>query len=80
MKITDIFSVEEFVLLTIDEDLPEEIWIGDKVKINGELFTIAGIPIIDRTPPSADKKDFMIDRTDKTDKVNINQIVEFYKG
>lgn len=50
--------------------MPEEIWIGDKAKINGETYTITGVPISDRNT-------FVVD---KTDKINVGQIVNFYKA
>lgn len=70
IKIINKFSAPKSTVLITDKELPEEIWIGDKAKINDITFTIIGIPISDRNT-------FMVDETDK---INVNQIVEFYKA
>lgn len=69
-KITYKFSAPGHTVLIVDEELPKGIWIGDKVKADNLVFTITGIPISDRNT-------FMVDETDKID---VNQIVEFYKA
>lgn len=69
-KITYKFSAPGHTVLIVDEELPKRIWIGDKVKADNLVFTITGIPISDRNT-------FMVDETDK---INVNQIVEFYKA
>lgn len=70
IKIINKFSAPESTVLITDEELPEEIWIGDKAKINDITFTITGVPISDRNT-------FMVNETDK---INVGQIVEFYKA
>ncbi|MYV23839.1 hypothetical protein FYM76_00440 [Lactobacillus salivarius] len=77
MKIIDKFSIKTITLLTVDEDLPENVRVGYKDEIDGEAFTITGIPIIETKPLSINKRTFMIDRTDEVD---VNQIVKFYKA
>ena len=77
MKIIDKFSIKTITLLTVDEDLPENVRGGYKAEIDGEAFTITGIPIIETKPLSINKRTFMIDRTDEVD---VNQIVKFYKA
>lgn len=77
MKIIDKFSIKTITLLTVDEDLPENIRVGYKAEIDGKAFTITGIPIIETNPPSINRRTFMIDRTDEVD---VKQIVKFYKA
>lgn len=77
MKIIDKFSIKTITLLTVDEDLPENVRFGYKAEIDGEAFTITGIPIIETKPLSINKRTFMIDRADEVD---VNQIVKFYKA
>ena len=77
MKIIDKFSIKTITLLTVDEDLPKNVRVGYKAEIDGEAFTITGIPIIETNPLSINKRTFMIDRTDEVD---VKQIVKFYKA
>ena len=42
-----------------------------------QILTSTGIPIIETKPLSINKRTFMIDRTDEVD---VNQIVKFYKA
>ena len=77
MKIIDKFSIKTITLLTVDEDLPENVRVVYKVLIVCEAFTITGISIIETKPLSINKRTFMIDRTDEVD---VNQIVKFYKA
>ena len=70
IEIINKFSDPKSTVLITNEELPEEIWIGDKAKINGETYTITGVPISDRNT-------FVVD---KTDKINVGQIVNFYKA
>ena len=46
MKIIDKFSIKTITLLTVDEDLPENVRVGYKAEIDGKAFTITGIPIL----------------------------------
>ena len=70
IRITDKFSFAGRAILIVSEDIPKGIWIGDKVKIADETFTITGMPI-------SDNRTFVIEDTAK---VRVNQVVEFYKG
>ena len=64
IEIINKFSAPKSTVLITNEELPEEIWIGDKAKINGETYTITGVPISDRNT-------FVVD---KTDKINVGHI------
>lgn len=85
IRITDKFSFAGMAILIVSEDIPKEIWMGDKVKIADEIFTIKAIPIEDRRgftlaelkKINEDNRTFVIEDTAK---VRVNQVVEFYKG
>lgn len=70
IRITDKFSFAGRAILIVSEDIPKGIWMGDKVKIADETFTITGMPI-------SDNRTFVIEDTAK---VRVDQVVEFYKG
>lgn len=85
IRITDKFSFAGMAILIVSEDIPKGIWMGDKVKIADEIFTIKAIPIEDRRgftlaelkKINEDNRTFVIEDTAK---VRVNQVVEFYKG